>query len=453
MAFCTNCGAKLADDAKFCTECGAKVEPLPSEPVTEPVTTPASASGAAPANDYTRPVSDYTYTPPSNGYTYTPTGQNTASSGSYSPEIPRNTYSYDPAAASTGGTQPPRPPHDIPGGSQPQKRKMSFLPFLLIAIGVAALVFLLISFFGSDSDGVYVASYGTFAGSRIEIEDMWPNGFTIELLSKNKCRVAVNGETETCRYKLENNGEIEIDLRGDEDLEGRLVDNRLTLEDVMDSGVDLVFYKEGTVAPAVEVPAVTEAPAIDTPVATAAPIDSDYAWWDGDWYGWWIIESGTGDYALSEGGWWDACAHIDLGEDGSGTLTLWDDSCEAGEYIAQASVQAEADLTTSGRLVSTDGSFLNCPLTGADAWYIDAAAPESMPYHDMICISGVYTDPEGSGSSFVYTIYLRPWGMDWEDVRAADESLLPYYYDDWYLPLIEAGGSMPDQIGEALSYA
>ena len=175
--------------------------------------------------------------------------------------------------------------------------------------------------------------------------------------------------------------------------------------------------------------------------------------WNGDWYGWWIIESGTGDYALSEGGWWDACAHIDLGEDGSGTLTLWDDSCEAGEYIAQASVQAEADLTTSGRLVSTDGSFLNCPLTGADAWYIDAAAPESMPYHDMICISGVYTDPEGSGSSFVYTIYLRPWGMDWEDVRAADESLLPYYYDDWYLPLIEAGGSMPDQIGEALSYA
>ena len=169
--------------------------------------------------------------------------------------------------------------------------------------------------------------------------------------------------------------------------------------------------------------------------------------WNGDWYGWWIIESGTGDYALSEGGWWDACARIDLGEDGSGTLTLWDDSCEAGEYIAQASVQAEADLTTSGRLVSTGGSFLNCPLTGADAWYIDAAAPESMPYHDMICISGVYTDPEGSGSSFVYTIYLRPWGMDWEDVRADNESLLPYFYDDWYLPLIDAGKSMPDSIG------
>lgn len=198
MAFCTNCGAKLADDAKFCTECGAKVEPLPSEPVTEPATTPASASGAAPANDYTRPVSDYTYTPPSNGYTYTPTGQNTASSGSYSPEIPRNTYSYDPAAASTGGTQPPRPPHDIPGGSQPQKRKMSFLPFLLIAIGVAALVFLLIGVFGNRSGDVYNAVYGKIGLRTVAAEDMWEDGFRIELFSNGKCRATVGDETETC---------------------------------------------------------------------------------------------------------------------------------------------------------------------------------------------------------------------------------------------------------------
>ena len=30
MAFCTNCGAKLADDAKFCTECGAKRPEAPA---------------------------------------------------------------------------------------------------------------------------------------------------------------------------------------------------------------------------------------------------------------------------------------------------------------------------------------------------------------------------------------------------------------------------------------
>ena len=41
MAFCTNCGAKLADNAKFCTECGAKVERVPSEPAVTP-TAPVS---------------------------------------------------------------------------------------------------------------------------------------------------------------------------------------------------------------------------------------------------------------------------------------------------------------------------------------------------------------------------------------------------------------------------
>ena len=255
----------------------------------------------------------------------------------------------------------------------------------------------------------------------------------IELKDGGKGVFCLGGDATDIKWTLESDGTLKL-TRDSLESNGTLKDGMITLTDLWGNEVTITFRKEGG----------SEA---------AATGDALLDWWNGDWYGWWIIESGTGDYTLSEGGWWDACAHIDLGEDGSGTLTLWDDSCEAGEYIAQASVQAEADLTTSGRLVSTDGSFLNCPLTGADAWYIDAAAPESMPYHDMICISGVYTDPEGSGSSFVYTIYLRPWGMDWEDVRAKDESLLPYYYDDWYLPLIEAGGSMPDQIGEALSYA
>lgn len=185
----------------------------------------------------------------------------------------------------------------------------------------------------------------------------------------------------------------------------------------------------------------------------AEPVDpslnavSQTDFWNGGWYGWWVINSGTGVYDDADGGWWDACARIDLDADGSGTLILWDDSCEAGQTIAQAYVQASADLTTSGRLVSTDGSFFDCALDGADAWYIDAAPSSAMPYSDMICISGVYTDPENGENTFVYSIYLRPWGETWDDVRADNEELMPYSYDDWYLPLIEAGASMPDAIG------
>ena len=185
----------------------------------------------------------------------------------------------------------------------------------------------------------------------------------------------------------------------------------------------------------------------EEPVDSSLNSVSQTAFWNGDWYGWWVINSGAGTYADEDGSWWDACARIELSADGSGTLTMWDDSCEAGQIIADAQVQASTDLTTSGRLVSTDGSFFNCALTGADTWYIDAAPSESMPYSDMICISGVYTDPENGENTFVYSIYLRPWGESWEDVRADNEALMPYYYDDWYLPLIESGASMPDVIG------
>lgn len=441
MAFCTNCGAKLADDAKFCTECGAKVESVPPEPANEPAYTPSAQT------------TDYTYSAPANDYTYTPAAQNTASSGSYSPEITRSTYSYDPAAASPNGTQPPRPPRDIPGGSQPQKKKSSFLPFLLIAIGVAALVFLLIGFFGSDDSddptyGVYVASYGTYAGSRVEIEDMWANGFSIELLSKNKCRVIVDGDTETCRYELESDGEIEIDIQGDDDLEGWLVDNRITLENVMDSGMDIVFYKEGTAVPAVEVPAATEAPAIDTPVATAEPVESAYSWWDGDWYGWWVIYEGGGDYADLESYCYDACATISVHGD-TGLVDLWDEDCAEGMNIGYIDVTFEPGTTDKGRMVSVSGDFYDDEIAARD-WVVDPGDSIVSRFDSMILIDGMYYEDGNSSNWIHYYVFLRPWGMSWEDVRSDScydmpyDNMLPLGYDSWYVP--HMNDAMPSYI-------
>jgi hypothetical protein len=64
----------------------------------------------------------------------------------------------------------------------------------------------------------------------------------------------------------------------------------------------------------------------------------------------------------------------------------------------------------------------------------------------MICIDGTYEDPENEGS-FAYKIYLRPWGMDWDDLAAADEEMLPDSYKTWYLPAIQTGEDMQDKIG------
>ena len=48
-----------------------------------------------------------------------------------------------------------------------------------------------------------------------------------------------------------------------------------------------------------------------------------------------------------------------------------------------------------------------------------------------------------------YTIVLRPWGTVWSDVESVASELLPYYYNDWYLPAIEAGEEMPDSLDAA----
>ena len=90
-----------------------------------------------------------------------------------------------------------------------------------------------------------------------------------------------------------------------------------------------------------------------------------------------------------------------------------------------------------GTLMSEDGWFTDITLEHAD-WIVD---PGLAVYPDMVHIDGYY---ENGDDEFTYDIYLRPWGSYWDDVA---EDQLPGLYDDWYLPLIEAGEPMPDSIG------
>ena len=161
-------------------------------------------------------------------------------------------------------------------------------------------------------------------------------------------------------------------------------------------------------------------------------------WWNGDWYGWWIMTGCYGYYEDMEGDWWDICGTIDIGEDGVGTVTLWDDDYTESEPMASAAVSlSEAGTGEFGTLMSEGGRFTDIDLEHAD-WIVD---PGLLDYPDMIHISGYY---ESGEDEYTYDIYLRPWGTYWDDVTEED---LPYYYYDWYLPLIESGESMPDSIG------
>ena len=223
----------------------------------------------------------------------------------------------------------------------------------------------------------------------------------------------------------------------------------------MDLGVNLVFYKEGTAVPAVNEPAATEAPAIDTPVATAAPVESAYSWWNGDWYGWWAVYNAGGEYTDFVDSWSDVCATISVDGD-SGLVDIWDDTCEEGTNLGYIDVAFKPGKTNNGRMLSESGYFLIDDVNSGD-WVVDPGDSVVSRFDQMICIHGTVVEHDNSENWVEYIVFLRPWGMSWEDVRsdACEDmpysDMMPYYYDEWYVP--QMNGPMPDyfdfDLGEA----
>lgn len=215
-----------------------------------------------------------------------------------------------------------------------------------------------------------------------------------------------------------------------------------TTSEVKATFEDLLGSKNGTITidPSTlsrEETAETESESESESEATMSAANQDplIDWWNGEWYGWWEMTGCSGEYESMEGQWWDVCGVIDIGTDYTGVVTLWDESYTKSEPMVTAQVSLnEAGTGEHGTLVSESGWFTNVALEHAD-WIVD---PGLMEREDMICIDGWYEDGD---DEFHYEFYLRPWGHRWRD---AGEDVLPYFYTDWYLPLIEAGKSMPD---------
>lgn len=171
---------------------------------------------------------------------------------------------------------------------------------------------------------------------------------------------------------------------------------------------------------------------------STTPDDALLEWWNGEWYGWWKMTDCSGSYESMEGQWWDICGVIEIDADRTGTVTLWDEDYTKDEAMVSAAVSlSDTGSGEHGTLTSEGGWFTDVALAHAD-WIVDPGLQELA---DIICIDGRY---ENGDDTYRYEIYLRPWGLYWDDV---EEENRPYLYADWYLPLIDAGKSMPDSIG------
>ena len=148
----------------------------------------------------------------------------------------------------------------------------------------------------------------------------------------------------------------------------------------------------------------------------------------GDWYGWWRMYDTSGDWAHMYGYWWDCCAEVK-----DGRMLLWDEDLPTDNFLAEAELSIR-----SSDIRCESGSILDRELKSG-SWDITLSEDSC---GTLMTVSGKY-DAVRDGS-FSYEIFLRPWGSKWPE---DDEDKLPYYYKDWYLPLIEAGRDMPDIIG------
>lgn len=184
--------------------------------------------------------------------------------------------------------------------------------------------------------------------------------------------------------------------------------------------------------------------------AESTQADALLEWWNGDWYGWWTVSGTDGYYTSWRNRRWDCCAHIRIGEDFTGSVTVWDGDLPRSNAVSEVTVTLNSAGTGEhGTLISEEGYFMDGVLAHAD-WIVDPGLIQydaRMNYDDMICIDGWYEDSDGS---FKYNIYLRPWGMSWDDVATENR---PDTYDAWYLPLVEAGRSAPDTVGGAVDLA
>jgi len=145
----------------------------------------------------------------------------------------------------------------------------------------------------------------------------------------------------------------------------------------------------------------------------------------GSWYGWWKIEDSQGEMPVT---WYDCCAVFEAQEDGTVLMTLWDEDGSRTDPLSQVRFKPEDDA-----MVSLSGYFAAMEIRGGQ-WILTESDP-------AILIPDI--DYNAEGENFRATVYLRRWGQSWSNTPAEQR---PFYYEDWYLPLLKQKAEMPDQI-------
>ena len=250
--------------------------------------------------------------------------------------------------------------------------------------------------------GSYVCTSVTVGEDTVGPEELYNGEVRLDLRAYHRGILRVGENEGDVRWSLED-GVFTVEVNGSA-CPASLENGTIRL-DLLREGVVLTLVREDLAA---LLPTPTPQPALLSACA-------------GEYYGRWEIENSRGSMPES---WYDCCASAQMTKDGL-LMTLWDERTSRSEPMGVIAWSSDGET-----LVSSGGWF----------WFdsVEAGALSLTVENGQLFFTGHH---EGSDESFDYRVILRPWGADWEDAENK-----PYAYRIWYLPLIEAGETMPDAI-------
>ena len=255
--------------------------------------------------------------------------------------------------------------------------------------------------------GTFVCSSAEFEGDSVDAKLIYGALPVLELSENGQGKFILGEDVGLVQWKLEGK-ELSVVFDGKAYI-GNYQDDFIEL-DLLYSGLKMSFTKDG----------ISDKEESESQVLT--------------YYGWWDIGDASDGWQSYSGMWFDCCAVIELADNGEGEFILWDEDSSYEKPISRVKVK----LNENNDISVVRGAFIDCEIDESNLIF----STENLEFSDMIVAELAYADEEGSFNS---VIYLRPWGQLWDDVKDKAPELMPYHYDTWYLPLIEAGSQMPGE--------
>lgn len=231
--------------------------------------------------------------------------------------------------------------------------------------------------------------------------EVWEKGFTVELLDGGKAALDVDGQKLEGTWKLE--GDALTVTTANINMPGSFDGNLMYLKNVLDAGMDLTFYKEGTPQPPPVVSALDEISFEETPSEPEVPSEAGSL--AGDWYGNIYVAEATDNFFLQE------------------TLPVWGYVGEDSSGMDFLEVYFEEDMNPESAVVSMwieDNGNSFTPIIGdEDSWifdlylFLDEAEDLTgkLDENGALIFRYTYVQEDGEGADLMF--YLMRDGETW----------------------------------------